>query len=407
MLIKNCKLINADNSETIKDILIENNLFTRIEDKIENISCHEIVDANYNYVLPGIVDVHAHMRDPGLTQKEDFQSGSMACARGGITTFIDMPNTVPNTTNYELLMEKKDNAIGNSYVDYGFYFGGSKSNNSSEIPKITSITAATKVFLNVSTGDMLVEDENILEEIFKNSKMVAVHAEEEMVAKAIEIARKTGTPLYLCHLSKASEVVQLANAKKEGLKIFGEVTPHHLFLNKDDVVKNERSNLLLRMKPELKEKSDNEALWKGLADGIIDTIGSDHAPHLISEKLEKTTFGVPSIEHSLEMMLNGIKENRISFKRLTEVMSKNPAQIMKIKNKGQIKVGYDGDLVIIDILDNSPISQDKIISKSGWTPYETKNRGGKVITTILRGNIVYSNGNFSKNRIGVEVKYYD
>ncbi|MGF6906495.1 dihydroorotase [Fusobacterium sp. PH5-44] len=407
MLIKNCKLINENNEETIKDILIDNNLFSRIEDKIENIMGHEIIDANYNYVLPGVVDIHTHMRDPGLTQKEEFKSGSMACARGGVTTFIDMPNTIPNTTTYQLLVEKKNKALGNSYVDYGFYFGGSKSDNSDEIPKITSLVAATKIFLNVSTGDMLVEDDHILEKIFRNSKIVAVHAEEEMVEKAIYLAKKTGTPLYLCHLSKASEVIQLANAKKEGLKIFGEVTPHHLFLNKEDVAKSDRSNLLLRMKPELKDKDDNDALWKGLADGTIDAIGTDHAPHLISEKLAKTTFGIPSIEHSLEMMINGVREKKISLKRLTEVMSQKPAEIMKIKNKGQIKIGYDGDLVIIDISDNSPISQDKIISKSGWTPYETKNRGAKIIATIVRGNIVYYNGNFNNNRIGVEVKYYD
>ena len=407
MIIKNCKLINSDNTESIKDILIENGKFSKFEDSISSTEGHEIVDANFNYVLPGIVDVHTHMRDPGMTHKEDITSGSMACARGGVTTFLDMPNTIPNTTSYELFVEKKANAVGRSYVDYGFYFGGSKGDNSQEIPSVHSIAAATKIFLNVSTGDMLVEDGTVLENIFKASKLVAVHAEDDMVARAIDYGRSTGIPLYLCHLSKESEVKQLADAKKEGLKIFGEVTPHHLFLNREDVAKSERSDLLLRMKPELKEKSDNEALWKGLADGTIDTVGTDHAPHLIQEKLEKMTFGVPSVEHSLEIMLNGVKEKRISLARLIEVMTINPSNIFKIKNKGQLKVGYDGDLVIIDIKDNSPFSQDKIISKSNWTPYEDKNRGGKVITTILRGNIVYSNGNFNNNKIGVEVGYYD
>ena len=407
MIIKNCKLINNDNTESIKDILIENEKFSKIVDKIDPINGHEIIDANFNYVLPGIVDVHTHMRDPGLTHKEDITTGSMACARGGVTTFLDMPNTVPNTTNYQLLMDKKANAKGRSYVDYGFYFGGSKGDNSEEIPKILSLASATKVFLNASTGDMLVEDNAILERIFAASKLVAVHAEEEMVARAIELVRKTRVALYLCHLSKESEVKQLADAKKEGLKIYGEATPHHLFLNKDDVAKNERTNLLLRMKPELKEKSDNEALWKGLADGTIDTIGTDHAPHLIQEKLKKMTFGIPSVENSLEVMLNGVKEKKITLARLVEVMTANPANIFKIKNKGQIKEGYDGDLVIVDMGDNSPFSQDKVISKSNWTPYEDKNRGGKVLTTILRGNVIYSKGEFNKNKIGVEVDYYD
>ena len=160
------------------------------------------------------------------------------------------------------------------------------------------------------------------------------------------------------------------------------------------------------MKPELKEKSDNDALWAALADGTLDTIGTDHAPHLIEEKLAKLTFGVPSVENSLEMMLNGVKDGKITLKRLIEVMCNKPADIFKIKNKGNIAAGYDGDLVIIDITDNSPVKDDKVITKAGWTPYENCNKGGKVLTTILRGQVVYSNGKFN-GLYGREVKYYE
>lgn len=405
MLVKNCKLVVENNQEIIRDILIEDGVITKIDENIQA-EGHEIVDAQSNYVLPGIIDVHTHMRDPGLTHKEDFTSGSRACARGGVTAFIDMPNTIPVTVTEKALMDKKDMMVGRSYVDYGFHFGGSKKDNSEEIKKVLDKVASTKIFLNISTGDMLIENEKVVENIFRESKIISVHAEEGMVEKAIEFCKKYDKELYLCHLSKASEIELLREAKAEGVKVFGEVTPHHLFLNVDDVNATERSKMLLRMKPELKEKSDNEALWKALADGTLDSIGTDHAPHLIEEKLAKLTYGVPSVENSLEMMLNGVKENRITFERLIEVMCKNPAKIFKIKNKGDIAVGYDGDLVIVDINDNSPIKDDKVITKANWTPFENCNRGGRVLTTILRGEIVYNKGNFNGIH-GREVKYYE
>ena len=405
MLVKNCKLVVENNQEIIRDILIEDGVITKIDENIQA-EGHEIVDAQSNYVLPGIIDVHTHMRDPGLTHKEDFTSGSKACARGGVTTFIDMPNTIPVTVTEKALMDKKDMMVGRSYVDYGFHFGGSKKDNSEEIKKVLDKVASTKIFLNMSTGDMLIENEKVVENIFRESKIISVHAEEGMVEKAIEFCKKYDKELYLCHLSKASEIELLKQAKAEGVKVFGEVTPHHLFLNVDDVNATERSKMLLRMKPELKEKSDNEALWKALADGTLDSIGTDHAPHLIEEKLAKLTYGVPSVENSLEMMLNGVKENKITFERLIEVMCKNPAKIFKIKNKGNIAVGYDGDLVIVDTNDNSPIKDDKVITKANWTPFENCNRGGRVLTTILRGEIVYNKGNFNGIH-GREVKYYE
>ena len=405
MLVKNCKLVVENNQEIIRDILIEDGVITKIDENIQA-EGHEIVDAQSNYVLPGIIDVHTHMRDPGLTHKEDFTSGSKACARGGVTTFIDMPNTIPVTVIEKALMDKKDMMVGRSYVDYGFHFGGSKKDNSEEIKKVLDKVASTKIFLNMSTGDMLIEDEKVVENIFRESRIISVHAEEGMVEKAIEFCKKYDKELYLCHLSKASEIELLKQAKAEGVKVFGEVTPHHLFLNVDDVNATERSKMLLRMKPELKERSDNEALWKALADGTLDSIGTDHAPHLIEEKLAKLTYGVPSVENSLEMMLNGVKENKITFERLIEVMCKNPAKIFKIKNKGDIAVGYDGDLVIVDINDNSPIKDDKVITKANWTPFENCNRGGRVLTTILRGEIVYNKGNFNGIH-GREVKYYE
>lgn len=406
MVIKNAKIIN---SEKPVSIIIENEKIKKIETNnyFENYKDNNIIDANYNYVLTGIIDPHTHMREPGLTHKEDFNSGSKAAARGGITTFLDMPNTIPNTITKENLIQKKLMMTKKSYVDYGFHFGGSKTDNSQDIESIKDKAASTKIFLNASTGNMLIEDNKILEKLFESSKIVSVHAEDKMVNKAIEIAKRTKTILYLCHLSLSSEIDSLKKAKDSGIKIYGEATLHHLFLNTSDI--NEKNKMLLRMKPELKEKSDNEALWKAIKDKTIDTIGTDHAPHLLTEKLEKLTFGIPSIEHSLELMLKKVKDSTIDFKLLTKIMSENSSKIFGINNKGILKEGYDADFVIIDLNDESEIIEREIITKSAWSPYIGFKRGGRVLMTILRGNIVYKKDNSKDifySGFGKEISYY-
>jgi dihydroorotase len=358
-----------------------------------------IIYADGKYALPGIIDPHTHMRDPGLTYKEDFITGSMACAKGGITTFLDMPNTIPNVTTKEELLNKKENSKNRSFVDYGFYFGGSKLDNSNEVKKTINISVATKIFMNVSTGNMLVEDEEVLKNIFENSKLVAVHAEGKMVKKAIEISEKTNTPLYLCHLSTEKEVEYLREAKERKLKVYGEVTPHHLFLNKENL----KDNPLLVMKPQLKTKADNNALWKAINEGIIDTIGTDHAPHTLEEKKENTIYGIPGVENSLELMLQAVKEKKLDIETLKRLMSENPSKIFNLKGKGSLKIGYDADIILVDLNINEKIDKKNIISKCNWTPYEDFNKGGNIITTIVRGNIVYNNGIFNEFKIGKEV----
>ena len=398
MLLKNCRVL-YHGEEDIKDILVEKGKIVKIYrcSEVEELDIDEIIDMDGNWVLPGVIDVHTHMRDPGLSYKEDFETGSKACAKGGITTFIDMPNTVPNTTTKEILDAKESNSKNRSYVDYGFHFGGSKLDNSEEIRKVRDRVASTKIFLNMSTGDMLVEEEKVLENLFKESKIISVHAEEEMVDKAIDLARKFRKPLYLCHLSKKSEVEKLRAAKKEGLKIYGEVAPHHLFLD------SSMANSLLIMKPELKSKEDNDALWLGIEDGTIDTIGTDHAPHTLEEKNSKTTYGIPGVENSLEMMLKELNK-KIDMKTLQKVMSENPAKIFGIAGKGKIEVGYDADLVVVDLNNKEIIKNEDVISKCAWTPYSGIVGGGKVLLTMVRGHIVYDGKNFIE-KIGEGVNY--
>ena len=397
MLIRNCRII-VDGKEEITNIITSNGKIAVIDNDIKGDMYENVIDARGNYLLPGVIDPHVHMRDPGMTHKEDFTTGSMACAKGGITLFFDMPNTVPNTITKEALENKKKEMIGKSYVNYAFWFGGSKADNHEIVKEVQNEVIGTKVFMNVSTGNMLVEDEKVLENIFKSSKLVGVHAEGEMVKKAIELSEKCDVPVYLCHLSTKEEVEYVREAKKRGLKVYGEVTPHHLFLNVEDVKKNP----LLRMKPELKTKEDNEALWEGIIDGTIDTIGTDHAPHRIEEKKEKLIFGIPGAENSLEMMLKAVRCDKISMEKLTKIMSENQAKIFGLENKGKIALWYDADMVIVDMTTDEVISQDGVVSKCGWTPYEGFEKGGKILTTIVGGKVVYNNGEFI-NKIGKEV----
>ena len=392
------------------EILINEEIIEKISENIgekeflnkENV---KIIDVEKKLIMPGVIDVHTHMREPGITYKEDFETGSKACAKGGITTFYDMPNTVPATTALENLLNKKELAGKKSVVNFGIHFGGSKNNNIDEIRKVLEKKEANtvKIFMNVTTGEMLIEDDEILKGIFKNSELVLVHAENEMIDKAIELNQKYGKGLYVCHIPSADELKKVIEAKKnnkfnnENHPIFAEVTPHHLFLNEEIRESNERNKMLLRMKPELRKKSDNEFLWKAINEGYIDTIGTDHAPHLIEEKMEKVTFGMPGVETSLALMLTAYNEGKIELSVIQKLMCENPAEIMKIARRGKLKEGYYADVIVVDT-EKEWIAgvDDTLESKCDWTPYENWKLKGKNIMTIVNGEIVYEKGKINE-----------
>jgi len=416
LLIKNARINTIDNEYTIKDIYIKDGKIAKINFNIsildviketfsssnKNIKKLEIIDLKEKmYLIPGVIDPHVHMRDPGLTHKEDLYTGSRACAKGGITTFIDMPNTIPTTTNLNALQDKKKIASVKSLVNYGFHFGGTSTDNSDIIPN--KGIASTKVFMNISTGKMLVEKDEILKNIFLKSKIVSVHAEGKMVEKAITYNKKYGKKLYLCHISNREELDIIRKGRKNTIKkIYTEVTPHHLFLTQNDV--KEKNKMLFRMKPELKTSSDVKALWEGINDGTIDTIGTDHAPHLLSEKLEKITFGIPGVENSLSLMLDAVSKGKITLSKMTELMSKNPSKIFNIKDRGEIKEGYYGDFVIVDFEKKFILKNKNTISKCGWNPFNGYTGYGKIETTIVNGKIVYNKNKIIEN-IGSEIEY--
>ena len=404
------------------EILINNDIIEKIsenidENKFQNSENLKIIDVGKKLIMPGIIDVHTHMREPGVTYKEDFATGSRACAKAGVTTFYDMPNTIPTTTTLGNLMEKKKLASEKSIVNFGLHFGGSKNDNIEEIKKVLKNREVNtvKIFMNVSTGEMLIEDDEILARVFENSKLVLVHAENEMIDKAIELNKNYGSGLYVCHIPSAEEMKKVIDAKKNSKvntkehPVYAEVTPHHLFLNTEIRESTERNKMLLRMKPELREKSDNEFLWEAINRGEVDTIGTDHAPHLISEKLEKITFGMPGVETSLALMINAYNEGKISLEMIQKLMCENPAKIMKIEKRGKLKEGYFADIIVVDPKKEWIVGVDDTIeSKCGWTPYENWKLKGKNTMTIVNGKIVYENRKINENvKSGKEVKFYD
>jgi len=378
-------------AEVIRNILISEGKIKKISEG--HIKADKYLNADFKFVIPGVIDPHVHFREPGLIYKEDLMTGSMAAAAGGITTFLDMPNTLPPTITIPDLEEKKLLAR-KSIVNYGMYFGAAIGNAKGiKIANKMNI-AATKLFMNLSTGKMMIEDSFEVEKVFKASKMVAVHAEREKVGYAVHIAKKLKTKLYLCHISLKDEIDFLRDNLDLG--IYAEATPHHLFLTEKDFKKQ---GAFAKMIPSLKKKSDQDALWDGIEEGIIKTIGTDHAPHIIQEKkVEDPPAGVPGVETMLPLMLDAVNKGRISMKKVVELTSRNPSIIFGIKNKAKIAPGYDADLTIIDMDLKREVKDEELKTKCKWSPFNGWKLKGWPVTTIVNGRVVFDHGKLYKNK---------
>ncbi len=436
LLIKNCRILKGDT-------LVSSHIFMS-DGKIKSIGkivkANKVIDAEQNIVIPGLIDPHVHFRQPGNENKEDFYTGSRAAAKGGVTTIFDMPNTNPPTTTIQALDQKRELAKRHCIVNYGFHFGVSLDN----IQGIVKApTRSLKIYMCSSTGNTPTPDLKTLKAIFiaakKSRKISLVHAEDdaclkkyyerykaecdkhpelekpelhtlirknECAAQAVKAALKLqaeiGNKLYFCHTSTKEEMALLRAAKRHSRKIFCEVTPHHLFL---DVRAYRKYGNFVKVNPPLRYAEDKEALWKGIADGTVDTIGTDHAPHLPEEKEQsywKAPSGIPGLETMLPLLLDAVNAGKLSLRKLVALTSENPARIFGIKSKGKIKPGYDADLVIIDMDMKERLEQ--IESKSKWSPFHDLQLQGWPIVTIINGNIVYYRGQLYNNK-GKEVQF--
>ena len=431
LLIKDATLVN-EGKKYVANVLVHN-------DKIKTISETDImvdngtnvINAKGFWLFPGVIDDQVHFREPGLTHKAEIATESKAAAAGGVTSFMEMPNTIPQATTIEELEKKYELGAERSMVNYSFYLGATN-DNLSEIKNIdTKSVCGVKVFMGSSTGNMLVDDKTALEGIFSETPtLIATHCEDEATIRAntekfktnygedmpfsyhpdirsaeacykssslaAELATKYGSQLHILHLSSERELSIFSKGAIQDKKITGEVCVHHLWFNKKDY---DSYGARIKWNPAVKEESDQIALFQGLLDDKLDVIATDHAPHTLEEKSNKyfkAPSGGPLVQHSLVAMLEFYHQGKISLETIVHKMSHAPAELYRIADRGYIREGYKADLVLVNPNDSWTVSPSNIYYKCGWSPFEGTAFTSKVILTLANGKKVYHNGNFGK-----------
>jgi len=434
-LIKNARVVNEGNIKK-RDILIDGDIILKISKSINvNTTDINIIEADNNYLIPGLIDDQVHFREPGLTHKATIETESKAAVAGGITSFIEMPNTVPQSTTIAKLEEKFLIAKNTSWANYSFMFGGTN-DNLNEILKVDpKNVAGLKLFLGSSTGNMLVDNPEVLEEIFKKTDLlISVHCEDEKTikdnleiyldkygddipiemhpkirneeacyissSKAIELAKKTGARLHVFHLSTKKETNLFSNDKPlSEKKITAEVCVHHLWFSEEDY---KTKGTHIKWNPAVKSKKDRDGLWEALLDDRIDVIATDHAPHTIEEKRNKYTqapSGGPLVQHALVALLEMYHNGKISLEKIVEKACHNPAILFQIKERGYIREGYKADLVLVDLKSPWTVQKENILYKCQWSPFEGTTFKSKVTHTFVNGILTYENFKFPNKSI--------
>jgi len=400
-----------------------------------------VIDARGKYLLPGVIDGHVHFREPGLTHKGDIYSESRAAVAGGVTSYMEMPNTVPQTTTQERLAEKFALAAQKSFANYSFYIGATNENFDEILKTDFSKTCGVKLFMGSSTGNMLVNNSEMLEKIFTEAQgLIAVHCEDEETirkntelfrarfgddipfschpairndeacyrssALAVELAHKHNTRLHVLHLSTAKEMNLFRNDVPLSQKrITAEACVHHLWFSDADY---ERYGARIKLNPAIKTATDRERLFAALLDGTIDVVATDHAPHLLSEKQNsyfKAPSGSPMIQHSLAAMLEFFHDRRMTIEQIVEKMCHHPAQIFRVKDRGFIRTGYWADLALVDTACLWQVAPENILYKCGWSPFEGQIFRSAVTHTWVNGNLAYDNGRFDENSCGMALEF--
>lgn len=412
------------------DVLIEEATIRSI-DPPAGVRVDETIDAQGLHLLPGVIDDQVHFREPGLTHKEDLHTGSLACAKGGVTTFLEMPNTRPATITVAALHEKLALAASKSVVNYGFYIGATR-DNLAELQAATR-TPGIKIFIGSSTGDLLVDEQAALERIFAETTLpICAHCEDESTVRAnaarlgggtcvqdhsrirdhaaaeiatrrsMDLARRHQHRFHVLHVSTAGECELL---RDHGRLITAEACPHHLFFHVEDY---DRLGSRVQMNPSIKTAADNAALWEALRDGRLQVIATDHAPHTLEEKAQpypKSPSGLPAVENSLALLLNSVHEGRCTLEQVVHWMCDAPARVWDLVNKGRIAEGYDADLVLVDLRRQATIRDAEQVARSKWSPWDGVTLRGWPVQTIVMGRTVFAEGRIDAAHRGREAVF--
>ena len=433
LLIRHATIMLPDGEFLVGDVLVRDRLIVEVAPEIVAPDVKQI-DATGKTLLPGVIDPQVHFREPGLEHKEDLFTASCACAKGGVTSFLEMPNTRPLTITQEALDDKLQRAAQKCVVNYGFFIGATAEN----LPDLLTAhpTPGIKIFMGSMHGPLLVDTETALEAIFAQGKrLIAVHAEDRARIEqrrlefagihdpkvhsqiqdnqtallatqlAVKLANKYQRRLHILHMSTAEEAEFLRQDKPSW--VTAEVTPQHLLLNTNAY---DSIGTWAQMNPPLKSERDNEVLWQALLDGVIDFIATDHAPHTLEEKAQEypnTPSGMPGVETSLPLMLTAAMEGRCTVAQVAHWMSTAVAKGYGIANKGAIAPGYDADLVLVDLNTYRPVLREELLTKCGWSPFEGWNLTGWPVITIVGGQIVYEHGKVNTEVRGEALKFIE
>ena len=436
ILLKGGTIIN-EGKRFIADILIKNDRIERIDTTITVGYATEEINIEGKFVLPGCIDDQVHFREPGLTHKADIKSESRAAVAGGITSFMEMPNTAPNTLTQNLLQDKYNIASQSSIANYSFFMGASNDNIEEVLRTDDRKVCGVKIFMGSSTGNMLVDNEATLDSLFSRVPpiLIATHCEDEATIQrnikhfkeqygetipvqnhplirsaeacyissslAVGMAKKHGTRLHILHISTEKEISLFGNKLPlEQKLITAEACIHHLWFSDEDYA---AKGNYIKWNPAVKTAQDREAIWKAVLENKIDVIATDHAPHTIEEKNQsyfKAPSGGPLVQHALLAMLEKSREGKISLEMVVQKMAHSPAILFKIEERGYIREGYFADLVIVNPTKEITISKENILSKCGWSPFEGNTFSHSIDATFVNGNIVYKDGNVISNEIG-------
>jgi dihydroorotase len=431
LLIRNARIARPDGSTFDGDVLCENGRITRLGPAIDE-RADEILDAQGLSLLPGVMDVHVHFREPGKEYKEDLASGSRAAVRGGVTSFLEMPNTEPPTITRTALADKLARAAKKSVANYGFFIGATPDN----LDELNAAqgAAGVKVFMGCSTGGLLVDKQEDLERIFANgNRIIGVHAEDETrlhqrrrllagrtdpavhseirdnesariaTERALALSVKYRRPLHILHLSTREEVELLRRNKPAWVK--AEVSPNHLFLN---ITEYARQGARVQMNPPIRSPEDNAALWAGLHDGILDFIGTDHAPHTLEEKRRpypESPSGMPGVETALPLMLTEMAAGKCTLAEIQEWMCWGPAAAYGIPNKGKILEGWDADLTLVDLDTVKTVRDEDMTTKARWSPFAGRALTGWPVYTVVNGRVVFERGRIRDGVFGQPLRF--